>query len=81
MKLLQWIPSTPPVTRQRFPDTPGEGENEGENNDVFYQLHKMFYESLGRVNPFATWSELKGVEVGHDIEVRGRIVGTDREDS
>lgn len=32
-------------------------------------------------DPFATRSELKGVEVGHDIEVRGRIVGTDREDS
>lgn len=29
MALLQWIPSTPPVTRQRFADTPGRRQNPG----------------------------------------------------
>lgn len=47
----------------------------------FTDFTKCFTNHWDGVYPFATRSELKGVEVGHDIEVRGRIVGTDREDS
>ncbi len=41
MMLPQWIPSTPPVTRQRFADTPGKAKKEEETMMFFTDVQSQ----------------------------------------
>ena len=64
MVLLQWIPRTPPVTRQRVADTPGQGQQEGDNKMYFTDWCLKIH--CEKIHSLATWSLLKGWMFTHD---------------